>query len=309
MTALPTHTRLRPPGRTVALVAGAGLATAAGIAFTASVPPLPGTEQLGVEDIVDAMAGVAAGVLGSVLVRRQLAAGLGRALLALAVLVGGIWLTGGLADLLASGGTPAPAARALQMLAAVLFIGSYALLVIGPLLLFPDGRLVGRAARALGWLAVGATGVSMLALLLRPGPVDEDVPAWGVNPFGVDALAPATGAATAVGLAAMAAVAVGALVVFLVRLVRGRGVARRQMLWFLLGVVPMVATLVSDEVLPGALSAAVVFAALYGSMAWALLGPPARRPDGPAAARRSDPGPAARRVARPPGAPSGRPTQ
>jgi hypothetical protein len=69
--------------------------------------------------------------------------------------------------------------------------------------------------------------------------------------------------------------AVGALVAFLARLVRSRGVVRRQLLWFLPGLAPMIAGLVTDDALPGALSAAIIFAALYGGMAWALLGPPA----------------------------------
>lgn len=268
----------RPYSRPAAVVVAAGLATIAGFALSASAPALPGAEPPGVEDLVDAAAGVAAGVLGWIMLRRGVAAGLGRALLALTAVVGAVWLAGGLADLLAGGGSPAPAARALQAFAAVLFIPSYALLVLAPLLLFPDGRLPGRAARAVAWLGGVGVVVSMLALLLRSGPLDEDVPAWGANPFGVPALYPVTGAAAAAGLALLAAAALGALVVYVVRLVRRPGVVRRQMLWYSLGLVPMIGAVVADDALPGALGAAVVFAALYGGLAFALFGPPARDP-------------------------------
>jgi hypothetical protein len=275
MTALSTTVQVRRPYRAGGLAVGAALATVAGIALTAVAPDLPGTEQLTIEDLVDAAAGAAAGLLGWVLVRRGVAAGLARALIALALVVGGMWLAGGLADLMAAGAAPSPAAQALQMLAAVLFIPSFALLVLAPLLLFPDGHLPGRAARPLVWLAAAGTLLSMLAMVLHPGPIDEDVPGWGANPFGVGALRAVTDAATAVGLVLLVVTAAGALVAFLVRLVRSRGVVRRQMLWFLPGVAPMIAGLVTDDVLPGALSAAIIFAALYGGMAWALLGHPA----------------------------------
>jgi hypothetical protein len=275
MTALSTTIHVRRPHGAGGLAAGAALATVAGIALTAVAPDLPGAEQLTAEDLIDAAAGIAAGLLGWALVRRAVAPGLGRALIALALVTGAVWVTGGLADVIAAGAAPPPAARALQMIAAVLFIPSFALLVLAPLLLFPDGHLRGRAARLLGWLAAAGTLVSMLALLLRPGPIDEDVPGWGTNPFGVGALRAVTDAATAVGLVLLALAAVGALVALLVRLVRSRGVVRRQILWFIAGVTPLIAGLVTEDVLPGALSAAIIFAALYGSMARTLLGPAA----------------------------------
>jgi hypothetical protein len=39
----------------------------------------------------------------------------------------------------------------------------------------------------------------------------------------------------------------------------------------------MIAGIVADGMLPGALSAVVIFAALYGSIAWAVLGAEPRR--------------------------------
>jgi two-component system NarL family sensor kinase len=255
------------------VVAAVAVATAAGLALSASAPRLPGAEGLGAEDVVDAVAGVAAGVLGWALLRRRIAVGLGRAMVALAVVVAAVWLCGGVADLLAAGGPPPLPARVLQVLAGALFIGSYALLVFPVLLLVPDGRLPGRPWRPVAWLAVAAIALSMLATVLQPGPIDQDVPGWGNNPLGIHALAGITHATAAVGLVlAVVALAV-AVVLYVVRLVRTRGQARRQMLIVLVGVLVMISGIVTDGLLPGTLSAVVIFAALFGSIAWALLTP------------------------------------
>jgi hypothetical protein len=255
------------------VVTAVAVATAAGLALSASAPRLPGAEGLGAEDVVDAVAGVAAGVLGWALLRRRIAVGLGRAMVALAVVVAAVWLCGGLADLLAAGGPPPLPARVLQVLAGALFIGSYALLVFPVLLLVPDGRLPGRRWRPVGWLAVAAIALSMLATVLQPGPIDQDVPGWGNNPLGIHALGGITRAAAAVGIVLAVVALVAAVVLYVVRLVGSRGRARRQMLIVLVGVLVMISGIVTDGVLPGTLSAVVIFAALFGSIAWALLTP------------------------------------
>jgi hypothetical protein len=193
-------------------------------------------------------------------------------MVALAVTTAAVWLLGGVADLLAAGGTPPPVASMLQVIAGALFIASYGLLVFPVLLLVPDGRLPGRRWRPVAWLAVTAVGLSMLATLLRPGPVDEDVAGWGDNPLGIGALGTVADAAATVGLAMAAVALVAAVVAYAVRLARSRGLARRQMLIVLIGVVVMIAGIVADGTLPGALSAVVIFAALFGSIAWAVLG-------------------------------------
>lgn len=257
--------------RTEWIVAAAAVATAAGLAFSLSAPRLAGAEALSAEDVVDAVAGVAAGVLGWALLRRRVAAGLGRALVGLAAVVGAVWLLGGVADELAAGGPPPLPARILQVLAGALFIASYGLLVFPVLLLVPDGRLPGRRWRPVAWLAADGVVLSMLAMVLRPGPIDEDVAGWGDNPLGVRALASIVDAAGTVGLGLVVVALVGAVVAYVVRLVRSRGQARRRMSIVLVGVVVMIAGIVTDGLLPGTLSAVVIFAALFGSLAWALL--------------------------------------
>ena len=258
--------------RTEWIVAAAAVATAAGLAFSMSAPRLAGAEALGAEDVVDAVAGVAGGVLGAALLRRKVAVGLGRALVMLTAVLGAVWLLGGVADVLAAGGVPPLPARILQVLAGALFIASYGLLVFPVLLLVPDGRLPGRRWRLVAWLAVGAVALSMVAVVLRPGPIDEDVAGWGVNPLGVRALAPVTDAAGTVGLGLVIVALVAAVVAYVVRLVRSNGPNRRRMLIVLFGVVVMITGLVTDGMLPGTLSAVVIFAGLFGTLAWALLG-------------------------------------
>jgi hypothetical protein len=261
-----------PDRRLTWFVAVATVATVTGLALSAAVPPLPGAEALGSEDIVDAAAGVAAGVLGWALVRRRAAVGLGWAMVALAVTTGAVWLLGGIADLLAADGTPPPVASTLQVIAGTLFIASYGLLVFPVLLLLPDGRLPGRRWRPVAWLAVTAIGLSMLAVLLRPGPVDDDVAGWGDNPLGIDALGKIADATATVGLGMAAVALVAAVVAYAVRLGRSRGLGRRQLLIVLVGVIVMIAGIAADSALPGTLSAVIIFAALFGSIAWAVLG-------------------------------------
>ena len=94
---------------------------------------LPGSEPMSVEDIVDTIGALALGVLGVVPVRRRVADGLGRALVGLAALAGAVWLTGGIADVLAPGGSPSATARVLNLLSVALFMPLFVTMVLGPL--------------------------------------------------------------------------------------------------------------------------------------------------------------------------------
>ena len=69
-------------------------ATVLGIALNATAALMPGSEPLGTEDVVDAVAGVLLGGLGLLLLRRRRAAGLGVGLIASSVAHGLVWLTG-----------------------------------------------------------------------------------------------------------------------------------------------------------------------------------------------------------------------
>jgi hypothetical protein len=262
-------------------VFGAG-ATAIGVALNLAAGRMPGSEAFGAEDVVDAVGGVAIGGLGVLLLLHGVAAGLGRALLASSVLHGGVWLTGGLADAIAHGEPQPPwPARALDVLNEVLFIPAFVLVVLAPLLLFPTGRLPSRRWRVVGWLAVGGTIGSMVGTLVAPGPVDEDVPAWGTNPFGIDGLDGFSEALQGAGLIAVLVAAVAGIAAIVVRLIRSRGIQRRQMWWFVVLIAPVIAMIAidTDGLIPGALSAVIVFTLIIGAIGYPLLGRPASSPD------------------------------
>jgi hypothetical protein len=268
-------------GRVAWWLAGAA-ATGIGVALNLGAGRMPGSESFGAEDVVDAVGGVAIGGLGVLLLLHGVAAGLGRALLASSVLHGGVWLTGGLADTIAHG-QPLPPwpARALDVLNGVLFIPAFVLVVLAPLLLFPTGRLPSRRWRVVGWLAVGGTIGSMVGTLVAPGPVDEDVPAWGTNPFGIDGLDGFCDALQGAGLIAVLVAAVAGMVAIVVRLITLRGVRRRQMWWFVVLIAPVIAMMAidTDGLIPGALSAVIVFGLILCAIGYPLLGRPASSPD------------------------------
>jgi hypothetical protein len=260
---------------------GAG-ATAIGVALNLAAGRMPGSEAFGAEDVVDAVGGVAISGLGVLLLLHGVAAGLGRALLASSVLHGGVWLTDGLADAIAHGQPQPPwSARALDVLNEVLFIPAFVLVVLAPLLLFPTGRLPSRRWRVVGWLGVGGTIGSMVGTLVAPGPVDEDVPAWGTNPFGIDGLDGFSDALQGAGLIAVLVAAVAGIAAIVVRLIRSRGIQRRQMWWFVVLIAPVIAMIAidTDGLIPGALSAVIVFTLIIGAIGYPLLGRPASSPD------------------------------
>lgn len=259
--------------------------TGVGVALNLAAAHMPGSEAVGAEDVVDAVGGVAIGGLGVLLLLHGVAAGLGRALLASSVLHGGVWLTGGLADTIAHGQPDPPwSARALDVLNGVLFLPAFVLVVLAPLLLFPTGRLPSRRWRVVGWLAVGGTIASMVGALLAPGPVDEDVPGWGTNPFGIDGLDGFCDALQGAGLIAVLVAAVAGVVAIVVRLITSRGSQRRQMWWFVVLIAPVIAMIAidTDGLIPGALSAVIAFTLILSAIGYPLLGresQTAARPD------------------------------
>jgi hypothetical protein len=263
-------------------IASAAVASALGLLGNLVGGRLPGSEPLSTEDVVDAAGVLALGWLGAVLVRRRVAPGLGRALVALAVLSGAVWATGGAADALASGGPPPLVARILDLVSTVLFIPLFALLVLSPLLLFPTGTLPSARWRWAGWAAGLGVSAGMLSIGVAPGPLDDDVPAWGDNPAGIPGLGGVTSGLEVAGLVLLAVAVVTGVAAVATRLLRYRGPRRRQMLWLLAGVVPMVVGLLTDlddSAVVQVSSAVVIFGSLLGSMGWALLGTPGRTVD------------------------------
>jgi hypothetical protein len=245
---------------------------------------MPGAEPMTVEDPVDAGAMLSFGVLGAAFVRRRVADGLGVALVVLAVLSAVNYLLSGTADVIANGQPDPPAvARVLSLVAEGTFIVTFFLLVCAPTLLFPTGRLPSQRWRwPAGAVAAGCL-VSIVSVVFAPGLVDEDNPAWGDNPIGIPALS--GGTADALEMVSMVLLATGLVLgvaAFVSRWVRYRGLRRRQMAWFSVGVVVLVAGMVTDvggSVAVEVASALVIFGGLLVGMGWPLLGPLGRAAD------------------------------
>jgi hypothetical protein len=273
----PTYPESPPRWPFVAVGAAAiGALAALGIALT--TPDLPGSEPMTLEDVVDVAAILVFGVLGAVLVHRRRAEGLGRALVLLGVLESLNYLLGGVADAIAQGQSDPPAIARLCMVASeAAFIAMFFVFILAPLLLFPTGRLPSPRWRWVAWAAVIGAVTSMFSVLLAPGPVDEDNPAWGDNPLGLDALAGVTDMLELVGVVLLLIGVLSGLAGYVTRWVRYRGPRRRQMAWFTVGVVTMVGGLIIDtngkSVVLEVLLAAAIFGTMLFALGWPLLGP------------------------------------
>jgi hypothetical protein len=132
-----------------------------------------------------------------------------------------------------------PAARVMSLLSDMFIVATFVLLLVFVPLLFPTGRPpTGR-----WWVVAGAgaaaLGLGVTAMAIRPGPVDEDVPSSGANPFGIGGAGGVADALELAGLLLLFAATLGALAALVVRVWRSRGVERRQLTIFLvaLGVV------------------------------------------------------------------------
>jgi hypothetical protein len=251
--------------------AGMGL----GLALTS--PDMPGAEPMTLEDAVDAVAMLGFGVLGAAFVRRRVAEGLGLALVLLAALSAVNYLLSGIAQAIAHGEPDPPVvAQVLTLTAEGAFIATFFLIVAAPLLLFPTGQLPSPRWRwPAGAVVVGCV-VSILSVVFAPGPVDEDNPAWGDNPIGIAALGGIVDSVELVGLIFLAVGLLTGLAAFGTRWVRYRGARRRQMAWFTLGVVVLVAGLVTEfggSVAVEVATALAIFGSLFVGMGWPILGP------------------------------------
>lgn len=248
-----------------------------GFLLTLASTPLPGAEEVTLEDGVDLACLLLFGVLGAELLRRGIAEGLGQALLLLGILVAVNYLLAGIGDALTNGQTPAPAgARLCSLGSQVAFLATFFLLIYAPLALFPTGRLPSPRWRWLAWMPRLGVVAMAFSVLLAPGPVDEDNPATGANPLGFDRLEGLASALEIAGALLLLLTTVGGLAAFVVRWVRYRGARRRQLAWFTAGVVTLVIGLVTNiegSVVVEVAMALAIFSTLLFGMAWPLLGP------------------------------------
>ena len=262
------------------MAAASGVA-AVGLWLSMTSTPLPGAEPMTVEDPVDMVCLLLFGFLGAELLRRGIAEGLGRALVLMGALQGANYLLAGIGDAVTDGLDHAPVVAQLCSIGAeVLFIGTFFLLIYAPLALFPTGRLPGPRWHWLTWAAVLGFLSIAVSIVFAPGPVDEDNPATGANPLGLEDLAGFTSALEILGSVLLAITLVGGIAAFVVRWVRYRGARRRQLAWFTAAVVTLAIGMVTDfggTVLVEVATALAVFGTLLVGMGWPLLGPLGRK--------------------------------
>ena len=120
----------------------------------------------------------------------------------------------------------------------VILVASYiwvpAILLAGPVMamVFPDGRLPGRRWRVAMYIVISALVISLVAVVLRPGPVGGD-PSAPDNPIGLTSVPSwVFGALEASGLVALPAILLLGVAAIVVRFRRASGVERQQLKWF-----------------------------------------------------------------------------
>ena len=273
-----TATDHHPERTYAAALAAMAVAAAAGFWMSLTSRDMPGSEALTLEDGVDVVGIMLFGVLGIALVAKDRAAGLGRALVLMASMIALDYFLHGLADAIAGGhADPPAAARILNVAGESAFVVAFFLLALSPLFLFPTGRLPSRRWRWAAGAGIAGCAAAVLSVQLAPGLVDEDVPAWGDNPIGLDAAPRLVDALEAVGIVLLLGGMVLGLAAFVTRWVRYRGARRQQMAWFTIGVVVHVAGLSTDtsgdSVTVEVLMALAIFSAMLFGIGWPLLGP------------------------------------
>jgi hypothetical protein len=170
-----------------------------------------------------------------------------------------------------------PAGRLLSLASDILFVPTFVLYLTFVPLLFPNGRPPTRRWWTVGAAAALAILLAATSMVIRPGPVDEDVPTAGPNPLGIAGAAGVSDALELAGLVLLLAATLGAFASVLVRTRRSRGEERRQLKIFFAGVAVVVAVFIlpTDQLgLDGAAAqialAVLALTALPATVAFAL---------------------------------------
>ena len=171
-------------------------------------------------------------VVGFMVVRRDPENRIGWLLL----LIGGVWsldaaLSGyyTYALIVVPGSLPAP--RVAAAIEAAMWVPAIALMGFHLLILFPDGRLPTKRSRLLFRYANIAMAVALIAILFRPGELQDASIPHLANPLGIDALAGVLDVMS-IALVAVPLAIIGAAVVMVGRYRRSSGVERLQLKWF-----------------------------------------------------------------------------
>ncbi len=155
-------------------------------------------------------------------------------------------LTGTASDLFLSSDPGSVSGAILFVVNNVCFGVSWVLATTFPLLLFPDGRLPSRRWRWAVYAAAAGLGVLVVAVLVKPGPVESD--STVVNPLGVAALGGLPEQVAGATVMAMLGVSVAGLTSLVVRWRRGPAEERHRLAWLALAAVVMVVVLMAGFV-------------------------------------------------------------
>ncbi|MEP6762218.1 MAG: sensor histidine kinase [Sporichthyaceae bacterium] len=131
-----------------------------------------------------------------------------------------------------------PGAVAAAWVSAWIWVCGFTPLVTFGLLLFPDGHLPSRRWRPVSWCATLAVALLVLNGMFRPGELANH-PAR--NPVGIAGAAPLFDVLVGIGLACVVVGALGALASLVVRWRLGDRLQRRQLNWFLVSLVLLLA--------------------------------------------------------------------
>jgi hypothetical protein len=230
---------------------------------------VPGLEVATNEDVADAFLHLAYAVVGALIVARQPRHLLGWTCLLVALcfeasLFAGAYSTYGTFTHPRS----LPGPQLLSLLSDILIVPCFVLVVAFVPLLFPTGLPPSGRWRAVGAAGGGAVLLAAVAMAIRPGPVDEDVPSSGANPLGIAGAGPAADAIELAAFVLFLLAALGALASLVVRTRRSRGEERRQLKIFLSAVALVLAVvLIPDEPLGLGGEAAQIALAVVGILA------------------------------------------
>ena len=230
------------------LTASAAFVAAAALLVRGAPTDVPGLEVATAEDVADAVLHLGFAAAGALVIARDRRNLYGWALCLVplcfeASLFAGAYSTYG--TFTHPGSLPAP--QLFSLLSDLLIVPCLVLVVTLLPLLFPTGRPPTRRWWLVGAAAGAAIALATTAMAIRPGPVDEDVPSGGSNPFGIGGAGGVASALELAGVLLLAVAATGAILSVAVRTRRSRGEERRQMKIFLGAVALVFAVFVVPE--------------------------------------------------------------
>jgi len=230
------------------LTASSAFVAAAALLVRGAPTDVPGLEVATAEDVADAVLHLGFAAAGALVIARDRRNLYGWALCLVplcfeASLFAGAYSTYG--TFTHPGSLPAP--QLFSLLSDLLIVPCLVLVVTLLPLLFPTGRPPTRRWWLVGAAAGAAIALATTAMAIRPGPVDEDVPSGGSNPFGIGGAGGVASALELAGVLLLAVAATGAILSVAVRTRRSRGEERRQMKIFLGAVALVFAVFVVPE--------------------------------------------------------------